>query len=104
MSMQHAEVAVIGGGAAGLITAHRLQERGIEAVVLEDHPRVGDSWRDRYESLRLFSPRWASSLPGHPLPVGARVTPSRDRMADYLEEYAAHFAILVRTGTRVTRL
>jgi putative flavoprotein involved in K+ transport len=104
MNTQHAQVAVVGGGASGLITARRLQERGIQAVVLEDHPRVGDCWRDRYDSLRLFSPRWASSLPGYPLPVGARVTPSRDRMADYLEEYVAHFAIPVRTGTRVTRL
>ena len=104
MNTQHAEVAVVGGGAAGLIAARRLQEREVEAVVLEDRTRVGDSWRDRYDSLRLFSPRWASSLPGHPLPIGARVTPSRDRMADYLEEYVAHFAIPVRVGTRVTRL
>lgn len=104
MHTQHVRVAVVGGGAAGLIAARRLQERGIEAVVLEDHPHVGDSWRDRYDSLRLFSPRRASSLPGFRLPVGARVTPSRDRMADYLEEYVAHLAFPVRTGTRVTRL
>ena len=64
---------------------------------------MGDCWRDRYDFLRLFSPRWASSLPAIRFP-SAHGYPSRDRMADYLEEYVAHFAIPVRTGTRVTRL
>ena len=104
MSTQQPEVAIVGGGAAGLIVARRLQERGVHAVILDDHARVGDCWRERYDSLRLFSPRWASSLPGHRLPIGVRATPSRDRMADYLEDYARHFGIAVRLGSRVTKL
>jgi putative flavoprotein involved in K+ transport len=104
MNTKHVHVAVIGAGAAGLIVARRLQELGIESVNLEEHARVGDSWRDRYDALRLFSPRWASSLPGYPIPVGMRVTPTRDRMADYLEEYATRFALPVRVGVHVDRL
>jgi len=93
---------VIGGGQAGLVMGYHLRRRGEDFVVLEGHPRIGDSWRRRYDSLRLFSPPRYASLPGLPIPVDD--CPTRDEMADYLERYAAHFELPVRTGVRVTRV
>jgi len=91
---------VIGGGQAGLTTGYHLARHGESFVILEAGSQVGDSWRRRYDSLRLFSfPRYAS-LPGWRNPVAG--FPTRDEMADYLERYAERFALPVRTGIRVT--
>ncbi|MDQ1512368.1 MAG: putative flavoprotein involved in transport [Microbacteriaceae bacterium] len=98
------EVAVIGGGVAGLLAGQRLRARGVDFVILDDHARVGDAWRERYDSLRLFSYRYYASLPGLPMPVGVRHCPTRDELADYLEGYARHFELPVRTSTRVIRV
>jgi putative flavoprotein involved in K+ transport len=74
---------VIGGGQAGLAMGYYLRRLGESFVILEADERVGDSWRRRYDSLRLFSmPRYAS-LPGMRIPGNA--CPTRDQMADYLE-------------------
>jgi putative flavoprotein involved in K+ transport len=90
---------VIGGGQAGLVTGYYLARQGEPFVILEAGWRVGDSWRRRYDSLRLFSfPRYAS-LPGWRIPVDG--CPTRDEMADYLERYAARSDLPVRTGVRV---
>jgi putative flavoprotein involved in K+ transport len=104
MSREHVDVAVIGAGPAGLVVTRRLQERGVDVVALDTHARPGDGWRERYASLRLFSPRWASSLPEHPLPIAMRACPSAERMADYLDDYATRFAVPLRLRTRVLRL
>ena len=93
---------VIGAGQAGLAMGYYLRAAGEDFVVLEAHDRIGDCWRERYDSLRLFSrPRYAS-LPG--LRIGGRDCPDRDEMADYLEQYAGHHELPVRTAVRVTRL
>lgn len=93
---------VIGAGQAGLAMGYYLRKAGEDFVVLDADERVGDCWRHRYDSLRLFSrPRYAS-LPG--LRIGTRDCPNRDEMADYLEQYAVHHTLPVRTGARVTRL
>ncbi len=93
---------VIGGGQAGLVMGYYLRRQGERFVILEADERVGDSWRRRYDSLRLFSrPRYAS-LPGLRIPVPD--CPTRDEMADYLEQYAAHFELPVHTAVRVGRV
>ena len=93
---------VIGAGQAGLAMGYYLREAGEDFVVLDAYDRIGDCWRERYDSLRLFSlPRYAS-LPG--LRIGGQDCPVRDEMADYLERYAVHHELPVRTGVRVTRL
>ena len=93
---------VIGGGQAGLVMGYHLRRLGESFVILEGHPRVGDSWRRRYDSLRLFSPPQYASLPGLRIPVAD--CPTRDEMGDYLEQYAAHFELPVHTGVQVTRV
>jgi len=93
---------VIGGGQAGLVMGYYLRRRGEEFVILEAGGRVGDSWRQRWDSLRLFStPRYAS-LPGWRIPTDT--CPTRDQMAQYLENYPARFDLPVRTGARVQRV
>ncbi|KAA1423951.1 SidA/IucD/PvdA family monooxygenase [Mumia zhuanghuii] len=81
---------------------YHLQRAGEDFVILEAAPRVGDSWRRRYDSLKLFSlPRYAS-LPGWRIPL--RGFPTRDEMADYLEAYARRFELPVRSGEPVRRV
>jgi putative flavoprotein involved in K+ transport len=98
------DVIVIGGGQAGLSVGYQLARRGLSFVILDAHARIGDSWRKRWDSLRLFTPARFDGLEGMPFPAPPDSFPTKDEMADYLEEYAAHFELPVRTGVRVDRL
>jgi putative flavoprotein involved in K+ transport len=98
---EHVETVIIGAGQAGLSTGYHLARRGQRFVILEAWPRVGDVWRHRFDSLRLYSPAWADGLPGFPFPAPRWSYPTKDQMADYLEAYAERFALPVRTGVTV---
>lgn len=95
---------VIGGGQAGLSVGYHLGRRDMDFVILEGRRRVGDVWRERWDSLRLFTPAGFSGLDGMPFPAPRWSFPTKDEMGDYLEAYAAHFHLPVRTGVRATRL
>ena len=96
---------IIGGGQAGRATAHELKRRGLhDVVVLERDQRVGDQWRRRWDSLRLFTPARYDALPGSTFPAPPDSFPGKDQMADYLESYANDKSLPVRTGVRVTSL
>jgi len=95
---------VVGGGQAGLATGHHLAKRGLPFLILDENDRVGDSWRKRWDSLRLFTPARYSGLPGLRFPGSPSHYPSRDETADYMEAYAAEFGLPVRTGASVDRL
>ena len=95
---------VIGGGQAGLAVGYYLARRGIPFVILEANERIGDNWRNRWDSLRLFTPARYDALPGMPFPAPRTHFPTKDEMADYLEAYAARFDLPVYTGVRVERL
>ncbi|GAB3281811.1 flavin-containing monooxygenase [Microbacterium lacusdiani] len=96
------DVIVIGGGQAGLAAGHHLQRSGADFVILDAETRVGDTWRRRWASLRLFTPARHDGLPGRPWPGRGGYFPTADEVADYLEAYAAAFDLPVRSGTRVT--
>jgi putative flavoprotein involved in K+ transport len=98
------ETVVVGGGQAGLSTGYHLARRGLRFVILDANERIGDAWRKRWDSLRLFTPARFSGLSGMPFPGPAQVFPTKDQVADYLESYAARFELPVRTGVRVDRL
>ena len=98
------ETVVIGAGQAGLSVGYHLARRGRRFVILDAHDRVGDVWRKRWDSLRLFSPAEFDGLDGMPFPAAKGSFPHKNQMADYLESYAARFALPVRTGVRVTRV
>ena len=100
----NADVLVIGGGQAGLAASYRLTEARVAHLVVDASARVGDSWRRRYDSLTLFTPRSLSALPGFTLPGDPNGYASRDEFAQYLEDYAARFSLPVRSGMRVARL
>jgi putative flavoprotein involved in K+ transport len=98
------DVVVIGGGQAGLAMAWHLTRRGMRFVVLEAGPELGHVWRDRWDSLKLFTPAQYSSLPGQPFPAPADTYPTRDAVADYMRTYAKAFDLPVTLNARVTDL
>jgi putative flavoprotein involved in K+ transport len=98
------QVIVIGAGQAGLSVGYHLARQGLRFVILDAGERIGDAWRRRWDSLRLFSPACLDGLAGMPFPAPPFEFPTKDQMADYLEAYAAHFKLPVRTGVRVDHL
>ena len=102
--VERIETVVIGGGQAGLSVGYHLARRGRPFVILEAHRRVGDVWRERWDSLRLFTPAKFDALDGMPFPADPDAFPTKDEMGDYLEAYAARFELPVRTDTRVERV
>jgi putative flavoprotein involved in K+ transport len=102
MIVRDLDVLVIGGGQAGLAMGYHLKRAGHRFQIVERQGRLGDSWRNRYDSLVLFTPRSYSALPGLALPGDPDGYPSKDEIADYLERYACHFElpVLLKTGIR----
>ncbi len=100
----HTDTVIIGAGQAGLAAAYYLQQHNVEFRLLDAAPTAGAAWASRYDSLRLFSPAWASGLPGRPWPGSPRRFPTRDETTAYLRDYAAHFGFPLETNQRVTRL
>jgi len=104
MSTERFDTVIIGGGQAGLTTGYYLAKQGRSFVILDANPRIGDAWRNRWDSLRLFTPARYDGLPGWPFPAEPWSFPTKDEMADYLEAYAAKFKIPVRSGVAVGSL
>ena len=104
MDTEHVETVIVGGGQAGLATAYYLRRRGVPFAILDAEERVGDVWRHRWDSLRLFTYARYAGLPGLRFPAPAWSFPSKDDMADYLETYARTFEFDVRSGVRVESL
>ena len=98
------ETVIVGGGQAGLATGYHLARRGRSFVILDAGGRVGDAWRSRWPSLRLYSPARFDSLPGLEFPAPKHSFPSGQEMGDYLERYAAVHGLPVRTGVRADAL
>jgi putative flavoprotein involved in K+ transport len=98
------DVVVIGAGQAGLSAGYHLTRRGLNVVILEGHERVGDNWRNRWDSLRVFSPARYDGLPGMRFPAPPHTFPMGYEIADYLESYAETMRLPVRTGMSVEGL
>ncbi|MGH2826967.1 MAG: flavin-containing monooxygenase [Actinomycetota bacterium] len=101
---EYLETLVIGGGQAGLAMGYQLSQRDLPYRIIDANERVGDAWRNRWDSLRLFTPNRLNHLPGMPFPGYHWGFPSKNEMADYLESYARKFDLRVETGVRVERL
>jgi putative flavoprotein involved in K+ transport len=98
------EAIVIGGGQAGLAVGYYLTRQGRPFLILDANERIGDSWRMRWDSLRLFTPARLDGLPGMRFPTPTSSFPTKDEVADYLAAYAARFDLPVRTGVQVDGL
>lgn len=95
---------VIGGGQAGLSTSYHLKRLGIDHLIVDENDEVGVSWRNRWDSLRLFTPGKYNSLPGMAYPGRAHSLPGKDDIADYLVSYATEFDLPISSGVEVNRL
>jgi putative flavoprotein involved in K+ transport len=104
MSEEMFDTVVVGGGQAGLAVGYYLARRRRDFVIVDAGERIGQSWDERWDSLRLFSPAHFTHLPGLRFPGPRRYLPSKDEMADYLRAYTAKFALPVRLGWRVDDL
>ncbi len=98
------DVVVIGAGQAGLAMGYFLQKSSLSFTLLDSFPRAGESWRRRYDSLVLFTPRAYSDLPGLPFPGERMGLPTKDDVADYLEQYAAYFSLPIQYSTCVEKV
>lgn len=98
------DVAVVGGGQAGLAIGHRLAEQGRRFVILEAGNSVATTWRQRWDSLVLFTSRRYDALPGLAFPGDPDGYPTRDEVIAYLERYASEFNLPVQTNSHVRSL
>lgn len=101
---QRFDTIVIGGGQAGLAVGHALSKQGRTFLIIDANERIGAAWRERWDSLRLFSPAWYDGLPGMPFPAPADTFPTKDEMAAYLQAYATRFNLPILLNTRVEAL
>jgi putative flavoprotein involved in K+ transport len=102
--IQPVHTIVIGGGQAGLAVGYHLAKRRIPFLILDANQQVGDSWRNRWDSLRLFTPARYARLPGLRFPGRSDIAPTKEQTADYLMHYARHFNLPVQHGVRIDRL
>ena len=98
-SREHLEVAVVGGGQTGLAMGYYLRQQGRRFVIFERGDSIAPAWRERWESLTLFTPRRYSALPGLPFPGDPDGYPTRDEVITYLERYAETFELPIELGS-----
>lgn len=101
---ERVETLVIGGGQAGLAMGYQLSRRNLPYTIVDANDRIGDAWRNRWDSFRLFTPNRLNHLPGMAFPGYHWGFASKNEMADYLAAYARRFGIPIETGVRVERL
>lgn len=101
---ERVDTLIIGAGQAGLSAGYHLSRRGMPFLILDADERVGDHWRQQYDSLRLYSPAKFDALPGMGFPASSYHFPTGREMGDYLEAYATKFKLPVVSGTRVERV
>ena len=94
-------VLIIGGGQSGLALGAQLAHLKIPYLIVEKNPRIGDNWRKRYESLILHDPVWVNHLPFKPFPDEWPLFTPKDKMADWLEDYADSLGLNVRCASAV---
>lgn len=95
---------VIGGGQAGLVMGYYLAKRGLAFVIADANREVGDMWRSRWQSLKLFTAGKYNNLPGMAFPAAPDTYPGKDAVAGFLKSYAERFELPVRLNTTVTHL
>jgi len=97
----HKNVIIVGAGQYGLIASYFLKLQNVDFLLLEKNDRVGDNWRKRFESMKLFSPAKYNALPGLPIALDGDVRPTKNQMADYFDRYIDHFDLPVQTNQEV---
>lgn len=98
------DVLVIGAGKSGLALAYFLKDTSLRYLLVDANTHIGDSWRKRYDSLQLFTPRSFSALPGLKMAGDQEDYPTKDEIAGYLEHYAQEFALPMQLDVTVDQL
>ncbi len=104
MTTQHIETVIVGAGQAGLSVGYHLKKRGRSFIIVDGNDRIGDNWREQWDTLRLFTPAKYDGLPGMRFPAEKWHFPQKDEVADFVESYALKWDLPVRMSTRVDRL
>jgi putative flavoprotein involved in K+ transport len=104
MKKEKFKTVVIGAGQAGLAAAYYLRKINDDFIVLEEGNQIGNSWRQRWDSLRLFTPSQHDGLPGFPFPAIRDTLPTKDEMANYLSDYANKYSLPVQFDIKVIEL
>ena len=104
MTEKRDDVLIVGGGQAGLAAGYYAKQNNLKYQIIEASDRIGNSWRERYDSLRLFTPRAFSSLPGMAIEGNPETYPTKDDIADYLESYAQHYEMPIALSQEVQSL
>ncbi|HLU88331.1 MAG TPA: NAD(P)/FAD-dependent oxidoreductase [Cyclobacteriaceae bacterium] len=97
----HKEILIIGAGQCGLAAGRLLQIKNKDFLILEKNREVGETWKKRYDSLKLFTPAAYSALPGLPLALDPKTRPTKNQIADYFTRYAEHFDLPVSVNEGV---
>ncbi|VXC72957.1 Portal protein [Arthrobacter sp. 9V] len=100
-STAEVDTVIVGGGQAGLALGYWLSRQGRNFLILDQHQRPGAAWRQRWDSLRLFTPAKYDGLPGSPFPGDPLAFPTKDQLADYLEDYVRRFDLPYVPGVDV---
>lgn len=98
------DVIIVGAGQAGLAMGYYLKKRNLSFLILDKASEIGESWKERYDSLTLFTPRAYSSLPGLPLSGDQGKYPNKDEISDYLSDYAKTFSLPIEGNTYIEKL
>jgi cation diffusion facilitator CzcD-associated flavoprotein CzcO len=98
------DTVVVGAGQAGLATSHELAKRGVPHVVLE-RGRVGQTWRERWETFCLVTPNWSMQLPDRPYDgADPDAFDPREEIVGFLERYASSLDAPIEEGVEVRAL
>ena len=100
-SARRFEVVVIGGGQAGLAMGYYLRQQARRFVIFERGDSIAPAWRERWDSLTLFTPRRYSALPGLPFSGDPDGYPTRDEVISYLDRYAETFELPIELNSEV---
>lgn len=98
------DVIIVGAGQCGLAAGYYLKQTGLDFTIVDRGHRVGNVWRQRYDSLVLFTPRFLNGLPGMPMPGDSEGRPCRDEFADFLDAYAESEGLPIQLGVRVDKI
>ena len=101
---KHRDVVVVGGGQAGVAVGYFLANQGRDFTILEAAGEPGAAWRERWDSLKLFTPARYDALPGLAFPGEPDRYPTRDEVAAYLADYARHFDLPMELNSRVNAI
>src|SRR5690606_30162079 len=95
---------VVGAGQAGLSIGYYLKKTGRDYLILDMNQEIGQVWRERYDSLILFTSKQYSSLPGLTLEGDPNSLPTKDEISTYLKRYAEMYDLPVKLNTEVYQI